>query len=647
LVTFGQNFKKMRAISDFQGPILFEDVTFGVDSIFSDLIFSFFRCGRVVCHSCSTQRLKIPEIYSDILVRCCDDCYRSTELALKKPRSPRNLNHTDSMFDHKLLNVEPEEDEWMLSGNTKHDQLLRDEFVYEYAPSVSLCLSICAFHVNNVECVNFLLHHCRRLQSLLGPIHPGQPNPEVDYVLVTRMLNCLILAAKVRGGEPNECNTMIDYAVIITSVVQNGCQHLLQMEPLDSSTLRRLCDSLVRADKWNLALELSLKCGFQITGIMASWGVSCLKAGCFNTAREKLSYCMQKIEDENLKNLSSLLETTLNVKGLADVVATKRPLKSPPLLVEVINVLESNRCDQQKPELMERANSITSSNILLATQKMKRKENIPMNEPALSILDAISSLKQIAKGVYTNDLKSIRSDNPMLASFRDYLPQINITKTRFYEESMYYLINYGCHSDIVNFLMKNKLISYALKYILLQKVDPSTFIHVVFMPNVKQGNVTSIIDLMTEIDETMLIWKDCIKQTCRYLEVNRLLNTLYQLQNLLQDPIRASMTSVKFYSMQCSTFSDLQTNTFHLINAKKHLQSELELCNWEEIKLNDNSVAVKDNSLSMKMDLKTLNGHINTINRQIEIVKFLAACEQKNGADALRVLSKVSVFLVE
>lgn len=86
---------------------------------------------------------------------------------------------------------------WQFSGNKKHDNLLREEFCFEYAPSVSLCLSILQFYSSDGDCVNFLLHHCQKFESLLRPIQSGYPNPEIDYALVTRMMHCLALAAKV------------------------------------------------------------------------------------------------------------------------------------------------------------------------------------------------------------------------------------------------------------------------------------------------------------------------------------------------------------------------------------------------------------------------------------------------------------------
>lgn len=152
------------------------------------------QCGRVVCHACSTKRIAIVALYSDVLVRACDDCYRQTELkataiangSSRNPGTPNSVRTSNSDIV-----------DWKFTGNARHDELLRDEFSYEYAPSVSLCLSILAIHSSTPECVNFLLHHCRKFETLLRPLQPGYPNPEVDYTLVTRMLHCLALAAKV------------------------------------------------------------------------------------------------------------------------------------------------------------------------------------------------------------------------------------------------------------------------------------------------------------------------------------------------------------------------------------------------------------------------------------------------------------------
>lgn len=80
---------------------------------------------------------------------------------------------------------------------------------------------------------------------------------------------------------------MLEHADIIRSIVKHNCESLLPMEPPNLTSFRKLCDALVQEEKWQLALEVSLKCGFATAGVMAAWGIMCLKSGCFETGTYK------------------------------------------------------------------------------------------------------------------------------------------------------------------------------------------------------------------------------------------------------------------------------------------------------------------------------------------------------------------------
>lgn len=245
-------------------------------------------------------------------------------------------------------------------------------------------------------------------------------------------------------------------------------------------------------------------------------------------------------------------------------------------------------------------------------------------------MHTLLSLKNVTRGIYAGSRNGKNSANSSKL----------VRCSRFYDECLYYLTRYGSHNSILTFLIENDQLDTALKYFLYQNVDADSFINVIFLPFLRRGKVDDVfIKLLMHMDETLLVWKDVIIKTCCYLEHKGLLNSLYHLQILLKDPVRASMTCVKFYSMNCSTYQELQNNSFHLINAQKHLQTELELCQWEEIP----SVPTTDDSQSilMKMDSRTLNSHINTIWRQIEVTKFLSKCEQ-SGCDTVALLTKIS-----
>lgn len=74
-----------------------------------------------------------------------------------------------------------------------------------------------------------------------------------------------------------------DQAEIIKAIVRNGCESLLPMDSINMDSLRTLRDNLVVNEKWLLAIDISLKCGLQKTGVMAAWGMALIKAGCFET----------------------------------------------------------------------------------------------------------------------------------------------------------------------------------------------------------------------------------------------------------------------------------------------------------------------------------------------------------------------------
>ncbi|XP_023296696.2 zinc finger FYVE domain-containing protein 26 homolog [Lucilia cuprina] len=605
------------------------------------------RCGRVVCFACSTHRMRIPELYEDVEVRICNDCHRLSEDFMQRKSNRDSLTVQVEDVDNipvKSRTKPGERFKWKLSGNITHDKLLREEFCYEHAPSVALCLSILDYHLGKQKCVDLLLFHCRKLEKLIVP------NPEVDYELVAKMMNCLALAAKVRGA-PAEVETIREHSEIIISVVQNGCESLIPPDPLNNHGLRKLADSLVQAERWELALEVHLKCGYPTAGVMAAHGLSCLRVGCYDTAREKFYHCMPKLTNEttNTAICKVIFNTKLqlstngnfdNILGLTkdhEITLIRRPQHGPPLLQEILKLIESSPLNKTQPETLQRASIIRSSNTSLVSLLSRRKETYVkrMHEPAINILNTLASLKRVS----TNS-----SDTPVKRKtlFR---------KTRGFEECIYYVLTYGSHADVIKFLMQHNDLMATLKYFILQKLEPELFIQHILLEHLKRGQMPQLISQLQEFDSRLLMWRTVLLQACRYLETHNHFNSLYQLQLLLNDPIRASMTCVKFYSMNCENFQQQHTNAQHLHNAHLHLQTELEVSKWDNINFNTSKTSQKNGNssrrsssasitsstcggnLQMQMDARSLNAHINTILKQLDVAKFLAKCEVENSSD--------------
>ncbi|XP_002000123.3 zinc finger FYVE domain-containing protein 26 homolog [Drosophila mojavensis] len=579
------------------------------------------RCGRVVCYACSTQRMTIPELYGDVEVRVCNDCYKP--VIAEKPINIQNETHPVIPRSTSSSNVY----KWLLSGIITHDKLLREEFCYEHAPSVALCLSILRHHLDQRQCVDLLLYHCRKLEKLIVP------NPEVDYDLVAKMINCLALAAKLRGA-PAEFETIREHSEIIMAVVQQGCESLIPAGPLNDHSVRQLGDALIEAEHWKLALDVHLKWGFATTGVMAAHGLASLRAGCYDSAREKFAHCMTRLstEEQNSCIYKHIFGKELKAPASLPVAKTKkRPQRGPALLQEILQLIATMPQAQPQPETLQRASLIRNSNTSLASLFSRRREpyvvQTPLREPALNVINALANLKHIAKGQYGEP--TVRN---CIEAHR---------QSRAFEESLHYVFTYGSHTDILQFLMQHDELRAALRYWQLQQLESDLFIQQIFQVSLAGGRLPALIEELQGLDSDthLSAWRVPLLQTCRYLEQQQQLNSLYQLQLLLKDAVRASMTCVKFYPLHCDNFQKLHANAQHLMSAHMHLQGELDLAQWEHLQREQQRTGsrrasvVSSNTSStcfaMQLDARTLNGHINTIRRQLELAKFLAQCERE------------------
>lgn len=69
-----------------------------------------------------------------VLVRVCKDCKNQTELQMTSAQSIKSVSN--SMIS----------ENWKLSINELHNKTVREEFSFESAPDVSLCLVILGLH---------------------------------------------------------------------------------------------------------------------------------------------------------------------------------------------------------------------------------------------------------------------------------------------------------------------------------------------------------------------------------------------------------------------------------------------------------------------------------------------------------------------
>lgn len=473
------------------------------------------------------------------------------------------------------------------------------------------------------------------MKRLLRPDSKGRVNPEIDHGLIIKMIRSLLVAAKVKCAELGlntglaHCDRFLSQVDLITTLVNSDCSSLIPRidkdDHLDDHTFRRLRDLLTEKEQWILALDVSTKTGLDTQGVWAAWGTACLKVGYYERAREKFVHCLDKVlrddsddwvmlsypgesvvdrstrfsepfaasPDENRSKKSPISKPQEGSKS--------RPSKDPPLLTEILQILERTN----------------SNDCLHASGKIK-------SSGPQEILNALSSLKAISQGQYS----IVQSSNG--------------TKNFRYQESLYYLLMYGSFNSILEFFVRHGEYDKCFSYILENDIDPELFMNSVFLRCLRNGSMTNFFEAMRAKDPSLLAFKKYLMYTCHSLERKQLLHTLHQLQLFMKDYVRAAMTCIRFYVTDASSYEDLCSRTRLLVEAQKHLESELQLESFGRKRRKSVSSSLSgQNSLTLEMDPAEIDRHMNTISRQMEIAKFLGNREQE-GKSVSEFMSKLS-----
>ncbi|CAK9808723.1 Zinc finger FYVE domain-containing protein 26 [Anthophora plagiata] len=571
-----------------------------------NVIFSMFnrrhhcrRCGRVICATCSQHRMQILGYPPSVLVRVCDDCKRQTALQMHAHQESSSPSSSE-IFDY-----------WRLTRDEKHNETIREEFSFEHAPNISLCLAILNLHSEHKTYASFLLDCSDEMKRLLQPVSGGKVNLEIDHTVIIKMIRSLLIAAKVKCAKLGlntglvHCDSFLSQVDLIASLVQSDCLHFIPCDDLDDHTLRKLRDLLIEKEQWTLALDVSTKAGLDTQGVWAAWGKICLKMGYFDKARDKFFHCLDKMQYENfddwviLPHPKELENEEIRRDELKKAEFSKnRPLKDPPLLTEILQILDNLNVYKQYVQYPPQYKYSASQEILSNFGSFK-----------------IISQKQH----YKNTSATMQ----------------NI----YYQESLYYLLTYGSYNSILEFFLKYEEFDKCLTFVLENDLEPDLFFNAIYLYCLKNGNIEKLHEAMMSKDSSLLIWKKYLIYVCHSLEKRQYLNILYQLQLFMKDCVRAAMTCIRFYLNEVDNYTELCARVNFLLDAQKHLESELQIETLNrKRKKSTSSMYGNQGILTMEMELSEIDKHINTICRQMEITKFLAYCE-KNGRAPVQFLS--------
>ncbi|XP_056616274.1 zinc finger FYVE domain-containing protein 26 isoform X2 [Triplophysa dalaica] len=298
------------------------------------------RCGRLVCHSCSSKKMVMEG--SEEPVRVCDQCYNffhsdsDEELEQDEAVGPASV---DGVLSGVLSLPEVPRKQYRLSPNPAENQQLKSEFYYEQAPSASLCVAIMTLHSDHAACGQQLIGHCRSLSRKLT-------NPEVDARLLTDVMRQLLFSAKlmfVNAGctqEPALCDSYISKVDVLKILVSANYKYIPSLDDIqETAAVTRLRNQLLEAEYYQLAVEVSTKSGLDPSGVWQAWGMASLKAGNLKSAREKFARCLKAPVDRNqlkhgarllqeiVQHLESAVKPTLITTVEEDILASLRELE--------------------------------------------------------------------------------------------------------------------------------------------------------------------------------------------------------------------------------------------------------------------------------------------------------------------------------
>lgn len=193
-------------------------------------------------------------------------------------------------------------------------------------------------------------------------------------------------------------------------------------------------------------------------------------------AREKFSKCFDK--------------NTHHDPGYYDIDSMSlKVIKNPPLLNEIIKILES-----KKQTINE--DVITNHQKLLGSTMTLNQSvtSVSQSDGAIFILNKLKNLKNIESGYYmTKNQTHYEFKKPKLQDI-------------IYNECVYYLNKYGTGISLVEFHLKYGHFKKALNCIIKKQLISEVFVDI-YMKCLKEGSVKTLQAHMSEMDSTLNIWK--------------------------------------------------------------------------------------------------------------------------------------------
>uniref|UniRef100_A0A6B2L006 ZFYVE26-like TPR repeats domain-containing protein n=1 Tax=Arcella intermedia TaxID=1963864 RepID=A0A6B2L006_9EUKA len=366
----------------------------------------------------------------------------------------------------------------------------------------------------------------------------NSPDCEKDRLLFVNIIQQLLLYGKYRLENCTEdtftsiqdCETYLSRVDLLQKLLFSGIDLKYQRISLstftDTQKSQQIRDKLIEYDRIELAIEVATKCNVDAVPAWVNWGLTLLKIGKYNEAKEKFRYCMTPtVKEENTE---------------AKISSPRNPLPSNhSILHKIITVLESGAPSKQR-ELITKYNELKNR----------------IKKPQTARTDPSSP-------------KSAFSFSP--SPKQNLIKQHSLDTSR-YMQCMYYLQCYGTPDDLVKFWLRHNLIEDALRYILNAQLDVTVF-QTVITAVLKTNQLQKFKEILLKIDPTQKKWNNFLLSTCKYFNNSKKYDLLLNFQEFMKDYARAGFTCIKLFAKA----EDHQTQIRFLDEAKAYFVKASEL----------------------------------------------------------------------
>lgn len=393
---------------------------------------------------------------------------------------------------------------------------------------------------------------------------------------------------------------MISQADIIKTLVNKNCtdESVMSIALSPDCTPPKLLEKLTEAERFDLALDFSMKLGLDVILLWKTWAMRCLRRRNFPEAREKFRRCFSRMR------------------------------------------LPGGRISPAQSNLLE--------DILYELTKM--------DENQLPLADEVELIKKRRTFLVRERQSALLYSHHKAAS----LTRSVISKPTINVECAYYLNEYGTIQDRVKFYVNNSLWQDAIDALLHKSSQVNIdkfFIGEIVRYCTTTGHFGDLVESFLRSDPDIRISAIYFKAIYNFCIRNKKYNLLYYVQSTIGDHVAAASTQINFFFLRkpITSYRELNQRLCNLLNARKNYEDYLENLNVRsrqlpqtntinsrqlqqlQLQLQQQQHQQQDLSLFSQMLVTEVKRQLKIIDQQVDITRNFAINEVAGSVNGIEI----------